>query len=201
MFNNNYFKILLLSFSLGLLRWFLLDAPYPLISEEKVNRNEVIYYETSDIQPLQCSFEDGCVITNPKQMKEYVLGNKYLIIDARDIDSYKEGHIGAAINIDSEALSSQEEDIIKTIEDILFSYGYIDNELQLNPNGDDIVTDINNDNSPIIVYCWNPACPLAENVVDMLTDKIYFGQFGNYFKKKDFFIYKGGWEEWIKENQ
>ena len=52
MFNNNYFKILLLSFSLGLLRWFLLDAPYPLISEEKVvllnpnNSDDGYYIET-----------------------------------------------------------------------------------------------------------------------------------------------------------
>jgi rhodanese-related sulfurtransferase len=197
MFSNYYFKILLLSILLGLFRWFLLDASYPLIPGEKVEREEVIYYEISDVQPLQCSSEDGCEITNPKQMKEYVLSNKYLIIDARDSDSYKEGHIGNAINIDKESLySGDDEYIIKTIEGILSSYGYIDNELENN-----IVLDINNDNSPIIVYCWNPKCRLAENVIDMLIDKDYYGQFGYYFSKKDFFIYKGGWDEWIKESQ
>lgn len=197
MFNNNYFNILLASILLGLFRWFLLDAPYPLISDERVEREEVIYYETTDIKPLRCNSENGCEVTNPKQMRDYVLSNKYLIIDARDSDSYKEGHIGNAINIDKESLYlGDDEHVIESIKSILDSHGYIDNELQ-----NDVVVDINNDNSPIIVYCWNPKCPLAENIIDMLIDKDYYGQFGYYFSKKDFFIYKGGWDEWIKENQ
>ena len=52
------------------------------------------------------------------------------------------------------------------------------------------VIDLNGDNQKVIVYCWNPACDRAEDLINILIDTSeYFGQFGKYFSKTDFSLY------------
>ena len=172
-----YFLIIGISIILGIIRWSILDRDFPLFSKPQIIFNEFISYQ---------------------EFKSIVDNNSHPIIDARDYLSYNEEHIENSINIDIELLYELDEKMFKNINDIINLYGYSDNIIQINNIEENYkVADSKNDNQKIIVYCWNPKCDRAEELISILIDTSeYFGQFGKYFTKSDFSIYRGGWDEW-----
>ena len=101
-------------------------------------------------------------------MKTIVSNNIIPIIDARDKDSYNEGHIGNAIQIDAALLVEDEDEYEKNkINDFFKSFS------------DDC----------IILYCWDFDCHLADYLVYFLTHN-------NLISESKIFIYHGGWSEW-----
>ena len=172
---REYIVILLVSLTLGLLRWSILDRNFPLFSKPSVTIDEFISY---------------------KDFKNVVDNQIYPIIDARDFSSYDEGYIGNAYNIDIDLLYESDEGVFNNINNIINTYGYDDNQLQVTEDTYRII-DIDDNNQTIIVYCWSPTCDRAEELISILIDTSdYFGKFGKYFTKTDFSIYKGGWDEW-----
>ena len=99
-------------------------------------------------------------------MKEIVDNKLFPIIDARDFESYDEGHINNAINIDAYLLieDGDEEESNKL-------YQFLNNL----------------SNNQIVIYCWNPDCDRAEFLKAFLIDSGF---------KFNIFIYEGGWDEW-----
>ena len=172
---RQYILIFSLSLLLGLIRWSILDRNFPLISKPNIIVDEFI------------NFND---------FKDVVDNNSYPIVDARDFYSYEEGFIGNAYNLDIDLIYESDEESIININNIIDNHGYRDNLINIVDSKFSIV-DVNNDNQKIIVYCWSPTCDRAEELISILIDTSeYFGSFGKYFKKSDFSIYKGGWEEW-----
>ena len=93
---KNYFIIILISLILGLGRWLFLNKDFPL-------------FDSSDIQKKamrikNLSKENIGSSIDFELMKEIVSDKIFPILDARDIESYNEGHITGAINFDSELL-------------------------------------------------------------------------------------------------
>tara|TARA_B110000263_G_scaffold199218_1_gene178212 strand:- start:172 stop:723 length:552 start_codon:yes stop_codon:yes gene_type:complete len=170
---REYLVIILISLILGIVRWSVMDYNFPLFAKPKIIFEEFILYQ---------------------DFKEIVDNNSYPIIDARDFSSYDEGYIGNAYNIDIDLLYELDEEVFSNINNIINNHGYSDNQFNIL---EDRVIDTHNDNQTIIVYCWNPTCDRAEDLISMLIDTSdYFGKFGKYFTKTDFSIYKGGWDEW-----
>ncbi len=172
-----YNFIVILSLILGMIRWSMLERSFPLFSKIELKFNEFI---------------------NLDDFKIVVEDNSYPIIDARDYSSYQDGYIGNAINVDIDLLYELDEDMLNNIQNIINYYGYMDNILKINDSEETYeVIDANDDNQRVIVYCWSPTCDRAEDLISVLIDTSeYFGQFGKYFSKSDFSIYKGGWDEW-----
>ena len=172
-----YNFIIILSLSIGVIRWSMLERSFPLFSKIELKFDEFI---------------------NLDDFKIVVEDSSYPIIDARDYSSYQDGYIGNAINVDIDLLYELDEDMLNNIQNIINNYGYSDNVLKI----DDLqevyeIIDTNEDNQKVIVYCWSPTCDRAEDLISVLIDTSeYFGQFGKYFSKNDFSIYKGGWDEW-----
>ena len=172
---QDYIIILFISLILGLVRWAVLDKNFPLIS-----KSEIIFSDFISYQDFTQIVSDG----------------SFPIIDARDFESYNEGFITNAYNIDLDLLYEADEETLDRIKYIINQYGYSDNQLHILED-DYQIKDIKDDNKNIIVYCWSPTCDRAEELVSLLIDTSdYYGQFGKYFKQSDFSIYKGGWEEW-----
>ena len=172
---QKYFIIIIVSIFLGLFRWFLLDRSFPLIAEQKISLDAFISYQ--DINKI---IENGNIP----------------IIDARDFESYNEGFIGKAYNLDIDLLYESDQETINKVQYIIDKYGYIDNKIEI-LDDDYTIKDINSDNQTIVVYCWNPTCDRAEELINILLDTTdYYGGFGKYFNQSNFSIYKGGWEEW-----
>ena len=100
-------------------------------------------------------------------MKEIVSDQIFPILDARDIESYNEGHIIGAINFDSELLMDGDQEISDKLNNFLDGLS----------------------NQRIIVYCWNPECDRAEYLRAFLID-----DFG--IIESNISIYENGWDEW-----
>ena len=172
---QKYFILIFLSVIIGLFRWAFLGKEYTLLSKPKIILEAFVDFE---------------------KMRAIVEQKSFPIIDARDINSFNEGHISNAFNIDIDYLYEGDEELIKSIINIISEYGYSDNKVIIQGNKF-YVEDINNNDQQIIVYCWSPSCDRAEEVISMLLDTSeYFGSFGKYFSKNNFSIYSGGWDEW-----
>lgn len=172
---QKYFIIIFASILLGLFRWFLLDRNFPLIAEQQIALDAFISYQ--DINTI-------------------IKNESIPIIDARDFESYSEGFIGNAYNLDIDLLYELDQETIDRVQYIINKYGYIDNKIEL-LNDSYTIKDINSDDKSIVVYCWGPTCDRAEELVNILLDTTdYYGGFGKYFSQSNFSIYKGGWEEW-----
>ena len=172
-----YNFIIIFSLILGMIRWSMLERNFPIFSK------------------IEIEFDEFIVLNDFKSIVE---DESFPIIDARDYSSYKEGYIGNAINIDIDLLYDLDEEMLNNINRIIVDYGYNDNYIKINDLEETYeVIDLNGDNQKVIVYCWNPACDRAEDLINILIDTSeYFGQFGKYFSKTDFSLYKGGWDEW-----
>ena len=170
-----YLTIVFICLILGLARWAVLDRKFPLFSKPQIILDDFIIYQ---------------------DFKQIISDESFPVIDARDFESYTEGFIGNAYNVDLDLLYDQDEETLSRIEYIINKYGYGDNKLQI--SGDSYnVKDVKSNDKTIIVYCWSPTCDRAEELVSILLDTSdYYGQFGKYFNQSNFSIYKGGWEEW-----
>ena len=90
---QEYFIIIIISLVLGLIRWSFLDNEFPLIGlSEKQNK-------AIRIKQLSDSIDSDAI--DFSLMKKIVSDKVFSIIDARDLESYNEGFIGHAINIDA----------------------------------------------------------------------------------------------------
>ena len=89
----NHIVIIILSIIFSIIRWSLLDREFPLIGISQLQAKAIKIKEFSK-QELTHSIKYTFV-------KEIAENNIYPIIDARDFDSYNEGHIDNAINIDA----------------------------------------------------------------------------------------------------
>ncbi len=156
---QNYFLIILVSLTLGLARWLFLDTEFPLFDSSDIQKKSMRIKELSkkNIGP----------IIDFKLMKKIVSDQAFPILDARDIDSYNEGHIMGAINFDSELLMDGDEDISNQLVNFIDTFS----------------------TNLIVVYCWNPDCDRAEYLRAFLID---FGVSENKIS-----IYENGWDEWV----
>ena len=185
---NKYFIIIIISCVLGLVRWFFLDKDLPLFSlsenqlkalelSKSVKNNSSFLLEKDSIQVF--SYDDNKIKQiNFDMIKQIAFENSLPIIDARDLESYNQGHIGLAYNIDSELLiEGDEQELIKF---------------------KSIVSDIiNQRHKNIVIYCWNPDCDRAEYLKAILLDESgYYGSFNEYFDESNILIYEEGWDEW-----
>jgi len=172
---QKYFILIFLSMIIGLFRWAFLGKEYTLLSKPKIILETFVDFQ---------------------QMQRIVEQKLFPIIDARDIDSFNDGHIESAFNIDLDYLYDNDERLMLNINNMISKYGYLDNEMIVD-NDSFYIKDINNDNKQILVYCWSPSCDRAEEVISILLDTSeYFGSFGKYLSKNNFSIYRGGWDEW-----
>ena len=157
---QKYYIIIIISSALGFIRWAFLDKEFPLIGLSE-NQNRAIKIR-------QLSEEINSDIIDFSLMKEIVSDKVFPIIDARDIDSYNEGFIGDAINIDA-LLLIEDGDADETNKLYQFLNSFSSNR--------------------IILYCWNPDCDRAEFLRAFLIDS-------DLMLESDISIYEGGWEEW-----
>ena len=157
---QKYYIIIIISSAIGFIRWTFLDKEFPLIGLSE-NQNRAIKIR-------QLSEEMNTDIIDFSLMKKIVSDKAFSIIDARDIDSYNEGFIGHAINIDA-LLLIEDGDENETNKLYQFFDSFSDNR--------------------IILYCWNPDCDRAEFLRAFLIDS-------DLMLESDISIYKGGWEEW-----
>ena len=172
---QKYFTLILLSIIIGLFRWVFLGNEYTLLSKPKIILEAFVDFQ---------------------KMKGIVEQKLFPIIDARDIESFNEGHIENAINIDIDYLYDNDKELMSNINNMISKYGYLDNKIIIDDDSF-YIKDINNDNQQIVVYCWSPSCDRAEEVISLLLDTSeYFGSFGKYLSKNNFSIYRGGWDEW-----
>ena len=157
---QQYFIIIVISLILGLIRWSFLDKDFPLIG---LSENQI---KSIRIKQLSKNIDSGSI--DFSLMKKIVSDKVFPIIDARDLESYDEGFIGHAINIDA-LLLIEDGDENETNKLYQFFDSFSDNR--------------------IILYCWNPDCDRAEFLRAFLIDS-------DLMLESDISIYKGGWEEW-----
>ena len=164
---QKYFIIIIISCILGLIRWAILDKDFPLMSLSK-----------NQLKTIQIKSQNFFEKIDFELIEQIVSSNSFPIIDARDFESYHNGHIGLAYNIDSELLIQSDEEELEKFKTL--------------------ITDIiNKGNRNIIVYCWNTDCDRAEYLKAFLIDTSeYYGSFGTYFNESDILIYENGWDEW-----
>ena len=155
---KNYFLISLISLTFGLIRWSILDKEFPLIGWSNLQKKAMRIKELSK-QNIGSSID-------LKLMKKIVSDQVFPILDARDIESYNEGHIDNSINFDSELLMDGNERELAKLDKFIQSLSA----------------------SRIIVYCWNPDCDRAEILRAFLID---FG-----ILEFNISIYENGWDEW-----
>ena len=166
-----YFFILLISFSLGFIRWFLLERDLPLFSLSEQQMKSMKIKEISKRQV------DSGVDYN--LVKEIAYNKLFPLIDARDIESFREGHIENAISIDPELLLEGDEVEIENYQRILTEI-------------------INQNHDKILIYCWNPDCERAEYLkAIILDDSGDYGSFYENFEEKQIILYHQGWDEWV----
>ena len=155
---QNYFIIILISLTFGLVRWSFLDREFPLIGWSELQKKAMRIKELSKNNiSSNIDFE---------LMTKIVSDQVFPILDARDIDSYNEGHIPSAINFDSELLIDGDEEVVDKLSKFLDTLS----------------------NGRIIVYCWNPECDRAEYLRAFLIDLDT--------PESNISIYEAGWDEW-----
>ena len=157
---QNYFIIILISLIFGLIRWAFLDKEFPLIGLSSLQIKSIKIKELSK-QSLNSTIDF-------LSMQEIVANKLFPTIDARDAESYNEGYIGKAINIDSYLLI-EDGDQIEADKVSLFL---------------DTLT-----SEKIAIYCWNPDCDRAEFLKAFLIDS-------GSILESNILIYEGGWDEW-----
>ena len=155
---QNYCIIILISLTFGLIRWSFLDKEFPLIGWSELQKKAMRIKELSK--------ESIGLSIDLKLMKKIVSDQVFPILDARDIESYNEGHIANAINFDSELLMNGDKEVSDKLLEFLDTLS----------------------SNRIIVYCWDPECDRAEILRAFLID---FGTL-----ESNISIYENGWDEW-----
>jgi len=155
---QNYFIIIFISLIFGLIRWSILDREFPLIGWSNIQKKAMRIKELSE-KNIGSNIDF-------QLMKKIVSDQVFPILDARDIESYNEGHIDGAINFDSELLIEGNQEA----QDGLFEF----------------LETLSSER--IIVYCWNPECDRAEYLRAFLIDLGIL--------ESNISIYESGWDEW-----
>ena len=156
---TNHIVIIILSIVFSIVRWTLMDKEFPLFGISKLQAKAIKIKELSN-KELTHSIKYSFI-------KDIAENNIYPIIDARDFDSYNEGHIDNAINIDAFLIIDDgDEKEINKLNDFLNS----------------------NSSNNLIIYCWNPECDRAEYLHSYLID------LGSKLKVS---IYEDGWDDWV----
>ena len=110
---QKYIAIVVIASILGFGRWIFLDKEFPLIGLSET--------QSRAIRIKQLSKESNSHIINFSLMEKIVFDRVFPIIDARDKESYDEGHIGEAINIDASLLTEEgDEDEINKLDNLHF---------------------------------------------------------------------------------
>jgi len=165
-----YIFIIIFSAILGLARWSFLDKDFPLFGLSEAQLKSIKIKEISENQTSE--------LIDLKLMQKIVIDNLFPVLDARDLESYNDGHIDSAYNIDSELLIEGDEDEIEKFKSII----------------SDVV---NQGHETIVIYCWNPDCDRAEYLkAILLDDSGYYGSFNDKFTESNILIYEQGWDEW-----
>ena len=165
-----YLSVIIISVVLGFARWSMLDGEFPLIG---LSENQIKAIKIKEISENQIS-----QIIDLKLMQKIVDDNLFPLLDARDLDSYNEGHIKFSYHIDSDLLIESDDEELEKFKNIM-------NEI------------INQGHQTLVIYCWNPDCDRAEYLkAIILDDSDYYGSFNNDFNESNILIYEQGWDEW-----
>ena len=165
-----YLSVIIISVVLGFARWSMLDGEFPLIG---LSENQIKAIKIKEISENQIS-----QIIDLKLMQKIVDNNLFPLLDARDLDSYNEGHIKFSYHIDSDLLIESDDEELEKFKNIM-------NEI------------INQGHQTLVIYCWNPDCDRAEYLkAIILDDSGYYGSFNNDFNESNILIYEQGWDEW-----
>ena len=199
--------ILLLSFFFATIRYFLLNEEYTLIKRSKLESidNNINYQR---IDSLVLFIENT---TSPKlidiNLTKMLFDNSLAtFVDARDSESYKEGHILKAINIpyelvedivneyDLRYLIDLNEDFIEKINidaNNPFYFGLRDGIIYLSSNKELSNDQLTNKESSFVIYCSGEGCSLSEDLGFYIHNELGI---------QKIFIYEGGMPEWINNN-
>ena len=217
---NIYLKqtlyIVAISFFFSIIRYFFIEEEYPII--KPVSKASVeIYSADASVDSLRNYLND---IKEPKIIdlelaKKIHENNLATFIDARDKESFDEGHISGAVNITFEMLEELAKNIdiewmLETNEDYLASfyvesydktlyfgkyqeYNFIINSLVSSESSPaDLLKEhgsIKNRETIFVIYCSGDGCSLSEELAFYMHDR---------FKIKKVLIYEGGMPEWIE---
>ena len=107
------------------------DEEFPLIGLSEKQIKAIKIKEISENQISQ--------IIDLKLMQKIVDDNLFPLLDARDLDSYNEGHINFAYHIDSDLLIESDDEELKKFKNIMNYIIYLGH-------------------LSFVFYCWNPDC-------------------------------------------
>ena len=178
---QKYCIIVVISFVLGLSRWIFLDKDFPLwglsdTQNQRIKIQKLIEETSSSKTEINQSFNLNDLDLSPsidfETMQKIVSNQALPIIDARDLESFNEGHIKGAFSTDIELIFDGDEDEDKKLKDFISTL---------------------DKTKPIVLYCWDPNCDKAEYLEVYLMD-------ADLFPKSHIIIYKGGWDEWEQMN-
>ena len=126
---QKYFIIIVKSAFLGLIRWAFLDRKFSLIPDQKITLDAFVSYQ---------------------EMSRIIKDDSLPIVDARDFESYSEGFIGDAYNLDIDLLYESDQEMIDRIQYIINKYGYADNKIEVSDDSY-VIQDVNYDDKAIII--------------------------------------------------
>ena len=166
---QKYFIVIFISFILGLTRWVFFDKKLPLFGLSQVQQNiQLLKNDQDNKKSINCKNLADLDFIDFKAMKDIASNKAFPIIDARDQESYNEGHIDGAINLDGSLLVEYED-----INEINKAKKIFENS----------------SSDCVILYCWNPDCDAANYLRYFLTNN-------NLIPESKISIYEPGWDEW-----
>ena len=202
--------IILISISFSIIRYFLIEGEYPLIKRSDISI--ATYASDSKIDSLKKYLYD---ITRPEIIdfnfaKKIHDNNLATFIDARDNESYNEGHIAGAINVSYDYVI-EEIDHQYLKESLYEDLEYSDNQSDFIPvyktdyfsvilDKDDFVfahhdfsfkESYDNLKKVFVIYCSGAGCTLSEDLSMYLYEN---------FNINRILIYEGGMPEWNTNN-
>ena len=212
---NQIFYIVSISLFLSIARYFFIEEDYPII--KPINKASIEAYSAdASIDSLRTYLNN---IVEPKiidkDLAEKIHKNKLAtFIDARDAESFAEGHIQGAVHMTYEILEEIAEAIdiewnVETGSDYIFKMLLEEQEKILffgKQNGKNFISgyidDVNielvnylnkpgiqNNQTIFVVYCSGEGCSLSEELAFYMYDR---------YNINKILIYEGGMPEWIQ---
>ena len=203
--------IILISLFFSFIRYFFIDGDYPLIKTNDIN--EMNYTSNSNLDSLKRYLYE---IKHP-EMIDFTFAKKIhdnklaTFIDARDNESYNDGHIQGAINVPFDYVIDEinptslkeflyEEftygvdriDFVPIFKTDFFSIVLDKDDFVLAQYDFSFKEDYNNLKKVFVIYCSGVGCSLSEDLSMYLYEN---------FKINRILIYEGGMPEWNFENK
>ena len=208
------FYIIFISIFFSIVRYFFIEEEYPII--KPANKASVETYSAdASIDSLKNYLND---IKEPKIIdlelaKKIHENNLATFIDARDEESFNEGHIKGAVHLTYEMSEQFADDVdiewllelgdnyilkMEVNEEKLLFIGMENSEPFISRYIDDLNLDsvdflykpgVQNNQTIFIVYCSGEGCSLSEELAFYMHDR---------FKINKILIYEGGMPEWIE---